>query len=551
MTSILHIIKQAKVSEPIKQKSLLKEAFALNWGQATRSLKAHIPEILKDLNFKNSEAETLFNFLKAERCEILKCYCGSSLKFHGPIRGYGKFCSTSCSAKSKEVKEKREKTTIQKYGVSHISKNPEIQKKIGTTNLNRYGSICSAQAPIISEARNKILSDNHLEISQKRRETNIERFGLSVPLHRPEVLKNTKQIHLDLFTQRRLYAISELDIHLDLEFISGDIGEKIKVKHHCGQIFEIDSFISSSSIKTGKIKACPKCYPKTSRPEVILIEALVKAGIDINDIELHNRTILKPYELDIVIKNTKLAIEINGVYWHRADSKSLPLSSKSELCSAAGYNLLHFWDFEIINNTDVVVNMILARLGKAPRVFARKCEFRELTTKEARKFISDNHLQGYANAGIKFGLFYNNILKACATFGAGRFSKKSDNVIELIRFCTDGSIVIGALSKMVSELKRKFKATNKELNLMSYADLRYSTGAGYISAGWILERKTKPNYFWFNPETESILSRHETQPKKLSEILKNYDSTLTEVKNMENNNFIKAIDCGSLVFFHK
>ena len=66
-----------------------------------------------------------------------------------------------------------------------------------------------------------------------------------------------------------------------------------------------------------------------------------------------HRDIIPPYELDIYIKDLKLAFEYNGSYWHQYDEED-PDSiyyhlNKTKLCEEHGIRLVHIFDDEWIN----------------------------------------------------------------------------------------------------------------------------------------------------------------------------------------------------------
>ena len=306
----------------------------------------------------------------------------------------------------------------------------------------------------------------------------------------------------------------------DLEFVSGDPGEEIMVRHTCGHEFSIGPFISEKSIENRGLRLCPQCHPRTSKPEAILVEHLKKNSVSF---ELHNRDLIKPYELDIVFPEKKLAIEVNGIYWHQESSRALPLLTKFEMAEAVGYRVLHFWDFEIIDKEEIVQKLIFSNLGLSPKCSVLDCEFKEISTKEAKSFLEKNHLQGYVKGAARFGLTYKGELKACAVFTKSKIDK---GIYVLSRFASDGTTIEGGLSRIASEFKIKFK----DIKLVSYVDLRYTNVDEYLENGWILEGQTAPLQFWYYTKLKRILS------KEIS---------------LEKTNIFKAIDCGSLVFVHK
>ena len=87
---------------------------------------------------------------------------------------------------------------------------------------------------------------------------------------------------------------------------------------------------------------CPYCAAEmtVSRPEIELQE-FIKTIYE--DVKVNNRSIIKPYELDIYIPELKKAIEFNGLYWHYHTHHFVPgkHAQKSNLCKELGIKLLH------------------------------------------------------------------------------------------------------------------------------------------------------------------------------------------------------------------
>ena len=117
------------------------------------------------------------------------------------------------------------------------------------------------------------------------------------------------------------------------------------------------------------------------------------------------------------------------------------------------------------------------------RIYARKCTIKEINSKTYIDFCYNNHIQGPARASVKLGLEYNGELLAIMSFGNSRFKKDET---ELIRYCSKlNTQVIGGFSKLIKHFNKSF---------ITYCDLRYSNGSGYLKNGFILVEQTKPNY---------------------------------------------------------
>nr|DAN35327.1 MAG TPA: endonuclease-like protein [Caudoviricetes sp.] len=292
-------------------------------------------------------------------------------------------------------------------------------------------------------------------------------------------------------------------------------------------------------------QGCPKCSLYSRRCGKPSSHENAIASWFANTFEQHNRTIIKPKELDLVSHEYRLAIEVNGAYWHSTKylDKTYHLDKTNQV-EANGYKLLHFWDFEIIDKPELVKSMIAAKIGKNVRVFARKCRVDTITAQQARLFEEENHLQGAASSeSVRYGLVHNNELVALMTFGKSRFDKKYD--WELIRYCClKGHTVVGGASKLFKHFLK-----NHSGSVMSYANRRISDGGLYKKLGFNEVTRTGPNYFWFNANGGIRYTRQKCQKHKLASLLEdNFNPAETEYQNMTRNGFVQCFDSGNIKY---
>lgn len=246
---------------------------------------------------------------------------------------------------------------------------------------------------------------------------------------------------------------------------------------------------------------CPKCrLSGVSTNENIIAEFLRdKCNLEVIS---RDRNIIKPYELDIVIPELKIAIEYCGLYWHSelvGKNRKYHLS-KLYKCVENNYRLITIFEDEFCNNKGVVLSRLCNIVGcnkEVKRVYARKCTIHTIETKAAKKFCEANHLQGYTGSNIKLGAFYNGELVSVMTFAKLSISKGAvgakNRAWELSRFCSlVGYNVVGIASKLLKYFERMY---TPDL-LLSYADRRWSDGNLYDKLGFDFEQFTKPNY-WF------------------------------------------------------
>lgn len=123
-------------SRLIKNNKLI--ASAVQWG-LIENISSEL-DIYVQANCSSS-VEKLFRYLNND-FEEHKCYCGKPAKFENFSKGFRKFCSVSCSRKSKSTQDKFHLTMMKKYGCySPLDKNGIIWRKIQKTNIEKYGDI--------------------------------------------------------------------------------------------------------------------------------------------------------------------------------------------------------------------------------------------------------------------------------------------------------------------------------------------------------------------------------------------------------------------------
>jgi hypothetical protein len=149
--------------------------------------------------------------------------------------------------------------------------------------------------------------------------------------------------------------------------------------------------------------------------------------------------------------------------------------------------------------------------SKAIRIGARQCTISPVPSPEARAFLNENHLQGYANAAIKYGLYHDGALLALMTFGAPREQKKSDPVEwELIRFCIKKNcLVLGGASKIF----KHFIKHHNPASIVSYSDNAKATGDMYPMLGFTFVNESAPGYVWW--DGQDVRRRYQCMAYKL------------------------------------
>ena len=504
------------------------------------------------------------------------------------LRRYG----TTSPTKSKEVQEKIKKTMLERYGVEHAlqskrfldkskrtceehfgvefpGKSETVKNKTRKTNLERYGTEYGASSDVVKQKIRKTNLKRHgREYGfdyDKIKKTNLERYGTENPFSSEEIKNkirktNIKQFGVDnifknLDFKQYIHDLGKqrfLDTHpdvIDVEYIQGQ-QPIYTIKCHdencrlCNErCFKLTRNQYYNRI-THKIDPCPIKSPlcvsnKTS------IEVFVKTLLDEYNIEYksNNRTVLKSKELDVYIPSKNLAIECNGCYWHSESEKPKNYHiEKMKECNSLGIQLVQIWEDWIVHKPEIVKSLILSKLGiYKERIYARKCEIREIPATDCTNFLEINHLQGSVNGSIRIGLYYNDELVSVMVFGKKRKSLNSSstgNVYELYRYCNKKNTqVIGGASKLFNHFIKKYNPTQIE----SFSSNDISRGDLYKVLGFKKDLKISKSYWYIN----STMHRIHRYSLRKSELIKlGFDPSLSESQITESMGLLRIYDSG-------
>jgi very-short-patch-repair endonuclease/membrane-bound inhibitor of C-type lysozyme len=256
---------------------------------------------------------------------------------------------------------------------------------------------------------------------------------------------------------------------------------------------------SMESLQTAMTDRCVRCNPFSSLAQR-QIYTYIRDTLGFNDAILNDRVLIKPYELDVVVPSNKFAIEYNGLYHHNARYRATDYhDKKSNLVKAHGFKLLHVFEDEWENKSNIVKSMIRHRLGINPSLKggARACRLVELSAIDRKNFFSINHLDGDVSAFKTAGLIdENDRLVAAASVRFPMHRNKYNNHIELARFATINNLCVpGALSRLTKWVKSIAKELQRG-KLLTYADERVGTGTAYTVSGWKFLKMTDVRFWW-------------------------------------------------------
>ena len=292
--------------------------------------------------------------------------------------------------------------------------------------------------------------------------------------------------------------------------------------------------------------SCPKCSKSGVSKAEKEIYNFIKSNIEEEVIE--NLNILDGKEIDIYIPDLKIGIEYNGLYWHSELYKENNYHlDKLELAKSKGIRLIQIFEDEWLNKKEIVKSRLLNILGKTQnRIYARKCEIREISSKECRKFLDENHIQGFTSGKIYLGLYNECALVSCMVFGGQNLSvrgKSNGGGDELNRFCNSlNTTVIGGASKLMKYFIKNYNPQN----VISYADRRWSEGELYEKIGFDFKDIIKPNYTYFKKNSRDII-RHNKYKFRIKNLNKKFNiENKTEREAMKELEYLRIYDCGKI-----
>jgi hypothetical protein len=384
-------------------------------------------------------------------------------------------------SKSKDIKNKKEKTSICNWGVSNPFQSEEIKDKIKKTNIEKYGYY----HPVMS-----------VDIKDKIKKTNIEKYGVD----------NYKSSQIDkentLITKDKNY----------IKYIKNSIYLLCCEKGHEYEI-KYDNYYHRYKLN---LTLCTVCNPIADLVSTMENDLF-------NFIKLiYNGEVIQTYrdglEIDIYLPQLKIGFEFNGLYWHSEEFKGKWYHiNKTNYFKERGIRIIHIWEDDWTYKKEIIKSQIKNWIGLTQnKLFARNCEVREITNNNiSKQFLNENHIQGIDKSIFRIGLFYNNELISIMTFDCfeGR-NKMEEGGWNLSRFCNKiNTNIIGGASKLLSF----FINNKKPKRIISYADKSWSNGILYKRLKFNMVSDSDPDYKYVVGNKKIHKSRYRKSKTGISE----------------------------------
>lgn len=536
-----------------KEKYVLKNypdeyEFIINWA---------IKNDLSEITFKEKVYSYVNNILTKPICKNPNCT--NYVNFRNTTLGYREYCSTKCISTDPNIIKLKENISMEKWGTKTPAESREIRDKIIKTNQEKWGSNSPMGNKHIQFKSKQTLMDNwgvdnpskSKEILEKRvksfrksdwsenyKKTCIERYGVENTLSIKEVHNKTIENTRIIKNEKLLESIkSKLD---DNTYVLKDINYDIEKRlitincGNCGNDFTINREQIHLRYKN-KSKICTICNPLETHISGIEIE--IKhyiESIQNNEVVYNSRDIISPKEIDIYIPDKKIAIEINGLFWHSEEKKGKYYHiEKFKLCESKGIRLINIWEDDWVYKNDIIKSILNNALSNnKTKIYSRKCKIEEISTMESNIFLSDNHILDKVKSKIRISLKHNDEIVSLMTF-----TNRKDDEWELTRFCNKiNTSIIGSASKLFKYFINKYKPKK----VISYSDNSMFDGSVYEKLNFIFDGESKINYKWvINKKRE-----HKSNYRKERLVKRGYDPNKSETEIMYDEGYFKIWDCG-------
>lgn len=339
---------------------------------------------------------------------------------------------------SKDIQNKARSSIKEKYGVENVFELNEYQKKAKETMLEKYGVSAAAKVD---------------EFKEKAKQTNIDRYGTDHWMQNSEISQLAKEKSI----------LSKIEKGLTKTY-------KGKTLSQWAQEKDVSYSFVQQSVKNEGIEAI-----KDLKKNRTLIESKIENVLNELNVEFCFSKYLKStkYKPDFQIKDNRLIIECNGIFWHsdKVIKNKKYHKEKRTKYKTEGYDSLFFLENEILNKPHIVKSIISNKLKlNKEKVFARKCKIEVLTAEEANSFFEENHLMGRG-----FGRTYalkngNEIVSAIRV----KWVSKEEKLLDISRFCTKNNIsVVGGYSRLIKHVEK----IEQPKTIQTFVDLRYGDGS--------------------------------------------------------------------------
>ena len=311
-----------------------------------------------------------------------------------------------------------------------------------------------------NKVRFQLIAQNHKEFYKNVRVSNITESG--------------KLLLKDILNEQdyNKFCLGELTTHDKVVIRCRKCGRNIKC------LFSNIFILDRNELKR-ELPRCRVCRHASSYED--MLEEYISSFYSGECIR-NSRNFTPSYELDLYYPSKRIAIEVNGYYWHSSlykDKKDHYL--KYKYCLDRGIRLISIYEHDLLQNKDKLLSFLKDQFDCCSYIPAHKCVCRLIQPDEGEIFYNSYNIEYINNPIIKYsdiyyGLFYNNELVSVMSF-----VKKSFCTFEIKQCATKfGLFIYGGFSKLF----RCFLLNYDPSKVVSYSNNDYFLGTLFYTLGF-------------------------------------------------------------------
>lgn len=244
---------------------------------------------------------------------------------------------------------------------------------------------------------------------------------------------------------------------------------------------------------------CYTCDPSGSTQQVEIERFVNSLGFKTVPCD---REMIAPYEIDVYVPTEKIGIEMNGVFFHSELYKDKDYHTRKTLLAAEhGIRLIHIFDDEWKEKRELCESMIRNMLNMPHRTIDTKdLGFVKIDSTTRTQFFDENCLEDDVNASISFGAYLDNELVAATSIRLPQISE-TDNMAEIVRFCTKKNTTIKEWLKKMLMTAKEDQDIKKTNGFVAYVDERLENNKELEQSGFVIVRYDQPTQWWTDGST--------------------------------------------------
>lgn len=283
---------------------------------------------------------------------------------------------------------------------------------------------------------------------------------------------------------------------------------------------------------------CPRCSATSFASKG---EKEIRSFLDTLNIKYltNSREVIKNQEIDIFIPENNIAIEFNGIYWHseKAGKTKTYHYDKWLQCQKQGIQLIQIWEDNWSQNPQIVKRMLMHKLhlSKQEKTSGRKTAVKVVSSSQAKIFMQENHIQGFASGSYYLGLEAKETKTLVALI---ILRKEKGNSLNIIRYATR-DIVTGGFTKLIKYAETTYHPDQ----FFTFSDNMVSNGLLYANNEFKPELELKPDYMYVSGNKRQHKFNYRISSFRSNPNLQ-YQEGLTEKELAQLNGLFRVWDAG-------